>query len=81
MFGIAFVCLFTFAIIRFGLLTATIALFVARIGAATPFTLHATHWSAAASNWTIVLVGGLAVFGFYASRGGRFEMWNLGVDG
>jgi hypothetical protein len=77
-FGIAVVSLFTFAIIRFGLITATIALFVARIGAATPFTLHATHWSAAASNWTIVLVGGLAVFGYYSSRAGQplFGIWN-----
>jgi hypothetical protein len=47
------------------------ALFVVRTGNATPFTLQMTHWSASASNWTLALMAGLALFGFYASRSGQ----------
>jgi hypothetical protein len=68
---IAAVGLFTLVTIRGGLLAAAIALFVVRTGNATPFTLQMTHWSAAASNWTVALIVGLTLFGFYASRAGQ----------
>ncbi len=34
-------------------------------------TLQPGHWSATASNATIVVVVGLALFGFYAARAGK----------
>jgi hypothetical protein len=34
-------------------------------------TLDVSHWSATASNGTIVLLGGIAIFAFYASRAGQ----------
>jgi hypothetical protein len=70
-FEIAAVALFTTVTIRGGLLAAAIALFVVRTGNATPFTPHMTHWSATASSWTLALIVGLALFGFYASRAGK----------
>jgi len=63
--------LFTSVMIRFGLLPALIALFVSSVGQVVPLTLDVTHWSAAPSNHTLALVVVLALFGFYASRGGR----------
>ena len=34
-------------------------------------TLEFSHWRADASNWTMALIVGLALFGFYASRAGQ----------
>jgi hypothetical protein len=61
--------LFTFVMIRFGLLAAAIARIVFGLCQAVPYTLQVSHWSAAPSNWTIAGIIALALFGFYASRG------------
>jgi hypothetical protein len=77
---IAIVTVFTTVIIRFGLLSAVIALTVAKIAPAIPLTLQLSHWSATASNMTLFGILMLALFGFYASRAGRplfgrLEQW------
>lgn len=65
------VTLFTFVMIRFGLLAALIALFISSVGQVVPLTLDMTHWSASASNHTVAFVVALACFGFYAARAGQ----------
>jgi hypothetical protein len=40
-------------------------------GQTMPLTLDVSDWSAAASNWTLALLVGLTLFGFYASRAGQ----------
>ena len=68
---VSIVALFTFVLIRFGLLAAAIAAITFRLGTAVPLTLDLSHWSATPSNWTLAGVIALALFGYYASRGGR----------
>lgn len=63
--------LLTVVLVRFGLLPFAVALFVPRIVSGIPFTLEMSHWSAAASNWTLVLLMALTAFGFYAARAGQ----------
>jgi len=70
-YEIAVVCLFTFVMMRFGLLSAAITRIVVNVCEAVPFTLHVSHWSATPSNWTIAGIIALALFGFYASRAGE----------
>ncbi|HKB09382.1 MAG TPA: hypothetical protein VKD69_01970, partial [Vicinamibacterales bacterium] len=65
------ITLFTFALIRFGLLVAAVMRIVIGVCQAIPFTLQAAHWSATPSNWTVVAIVLLAAFGFYASRAGE----------
>ena len=62
---------FTFVLIRFGLLVAATARIVVGICQTVPFTLQVSHWSATPSNWTIAAIVLLAAFGFYASRAGE----------
>ena len=68
---IAMVMVFTTVVIRFGLLPAVIAMTVAKVVPAIPLTLQFSHWSATASNMTLLGILMLALFGFYASRSGR----------
>ena len=68
---VSIVALFTFVLIRFGLLAAAIAAITFRLGTTVPLTLDLSHWSATPSNWTLAGVIALALFGYYASRGGR----------
>jgi len=65
------VVLFTFVMIRFGLLAALVALFIVNVCQIVPLSLDMTHWSAAGSNQTIGLVIALTLFAFYASRAGQ----------
>ena len=67
----AIVIVFTTVVIRFGLLPAVIAMTVAKVVPAIPLTLELSHWSATASNMTLLGILMLALFGFYASRSGR----------
>jgi len=62
--------LFVVVMIRFGLLSALVALFVFSLGETVPLTLNVSHWSAASSNQTMALIAALAVFAFFASRAG-----------
>jgi hypothetical protein len=61
----------TFVVMRFGLLSLVVARFVWGLLLAGPMTLDVSHWSATASNGTIVLLGAIAIFAFYASRAGQ----------
>jgi hypothetical protein len=78
-YEIAAVVLFTFVMLRFGLLAAAVARIVLGLCESIPFTLQVAHWSAAPSNWTIAGIIGLALYGFYASRTGQplFGNWEL----
>jgi hypothetical protein len=63
--------LLTLLTMRFGLLSLIVAWFTWRLLAAVPMTLEFTHWRAIPSNWTLAMLIGLALFGFYASRAGK----------
>lgn len=63
--------LLTLVAIRYGLLSLVVTWFVWGIITAVPMTLQFSHWRADASNWTLALLVGLALFGFYASRAGQ----------
>ena len=63
--------LLTLLTMRFGLLSLIVAWFTWRLLAAVPMTLEFTHWRAIPSNWTLAMLIGLALFGFYASRAGQ----------
>jgi serine/threonine-protein kinase len=69
--------LFVGVMIRFGLLSALVALFVFNLGETVPLSLNVSHWSAASSNQTIALVVALTLFAFYASRAGAPLFGNL----
>ncbi|HJZ76663.1 MAG TPA: serine/threonine-protein kinase [Vicinamibacterales bacterium] len=70
-YEIIVVAMFTFVLIRYGLLAAAVARILAGLCEAIPFTLQVSHWSATPSNWTVAAIVLLAVFGFYASRAGE----------
>jgi hypothetical protein len=65
------VALFTFVMIRFGLLAALVALVVLNVCRITPLTLELKHWSAAGSTQTLGVIVALTIFAFYASRAGQ----------
>ena len=70
-FPLASGALLTLLAMRFGLLSLVVAWFTWRLLAAVPMTLEVTHWRAAASNWTLAMLIGLVMFGFYAARAGQ----------
>jgi hypothetical protein len=70
-FPLATGALLTFVALRFGLLSLVVTWFVKGVLEAVPMTLDVSHWSASASNWTLALILGLTLFGFYASRAGQ----------
>jgi hypothetical protein len=63
--------LLTLVAIRFGLLSLAVTWFAWGMLGAVPLTLEFSHWRADASNWTLALLVGLTLFGFYASRAGQ----------
>jgi len=63
--------LLTLVAIHYGLLSLVVTWFVWGIITAVPMTLQFSHWRADASNWTLALLVGLTLFGFYASRAGQ----------
>jgi len=65
------VALFTFVMIRFGLLAALVALVVLNVCQIMPLTLELKHWSAAGATQTLVFIAALTIFAFYASRAGQ----------
>jgi len=70
-FPLATGVLLTVTAVRWGLLVLVVALFTWGVLEAVPMTLDVSHWSATASNWTVALLGGLALAGFYAARAGQ----------
>jgi hypothetical protein len=59
------------ALVRFGLLVTTVAVVVDNMITTVPIPPHLSDWSAAAADWTLVLLIGLACFGFHAARSGQ----------
>ena len=66
LFGI-FVALFIFALMRFGLLTATVAFFTWHILSILPLTTNFSSWFASATILVSIVLVGIAFFGFYIS--------------
>jgi serine/threonine-protein kinase len=81
LFGIPFVILWTGLLVTtlviFGMLPLTVAFFVNQTLNNGPFTLDMSKQYAGTSLWTLVLVAGVAAFGFYASRGNEPLLGNL----
>jgi serine/threonine-protein kinase len=59
------------ALLRFGLLVATIGLIVEHALTGTPFPARLSGWAATSAIWMLVLVVGLMLFGFYSARAGQ----------
>jgi len=59
-----------FIVVRYGLLVTAITLGLGNVGAGMPLTPHFSHWTATTSNLAIVVIVGLAAFGYYAARAG-----------
>jgi hypothetical protein len=70
-FVAAFVTPLVATLIYFGILPVVIAFFVNQVLGNAPLTLQSSMPFAPVSFWVMGLVLGLAVFGFYASRGGQ----------
>ena len=70
-FALASGALLTVVAVRFGLLSLVVTWFTWGLIAAVPMTLEFSHWRADASNWTLALLIGMTLFGFYASRAGQ----------
>ena len=79
-FPLASGVLLTVVTVRFGVLALVVARFTWGILETMPMTLNVSHWSAAASNWTLALLIGLTLFGFYASRAGQPLFGEIGKD-
>jgi hypothetical protein len=63
--------LMTFVLVRFGLLAMAITILVFSTTSRLPLSLDLSAWYAVNSNWTIVALVALFLFGFYASRAGQ----------
>jgi hypothetical protein len=61
----------TLAVYRFGLLVLAVLYFADNMATTVPLTLHASAWWATSSNLTLLLLIGLACFGYYAARAGQ----------
>jgi hypothetical protein len=58
-------------LMRFGLLAGTVGLFYHFILFATVITWHWDRWYAGPTIAVLAVAGGLALFGYYAARGGE----------
>jgi serine/threonine-protein kinase len=67
----AFVIPLVAVLLYFGILPVVIAFFVNQVLNNSPLTLQSSLPYAPVSLWVMLLVGSLAAFGFYASRGGQ----------
>jgi hypothetical protein len=70
-FVAAFVIPLVAVLIYFGILPVVIAFFVNQVLNNAPLTLQSSMPFAPIAFWVMALVLGLAMFGFYASRGGQ----------
>lgn len=61
----------TWVLYRSGLLAFAVAWCVWNVLTTVPMMPTVSHWSAAAGNWTIALLAGLALVGLYAARAGQ----------
>jgi hypothetical protein len=63
--------LLTFVVVRFGLLSLVVTWYFSGVLTAVPLRIDLSHWAAVPAAWTLVLLIGLTVFGFSASRAGQ----------
>jgi hypothetical protein len=70
-FGLAGVSTLVFVLLRFGLLTVTVLFVTSFLIASSVITLDTSKWFFPTSTTLLLIVAGLAVYGFYASRGGE----------
>jgi serine/threonine-protein kinase len=70
-FPLASGTLLTIIAFRFGLLALVVTWFTWGLIEAVPMTLQLSHWRAVPSNWTLAVLFGLTLYGFYASRAGQ----------
>ncbi|HVB38954.1 MAG TPA: hypothetical protein VND92_10470, partial [Vicinamibacterales bacterium] len=70
-FGLIVMGLLTFTVVRFGLLTITVALFVSNLLSSVPLSPSPSDWWATSGNLSLILLAGLVAFGFYAARAGQ----------
>jgi serine/threonine-protein kinase len=66
------------AMLRFGLLAMTVMFFVNNVANSAPFTLNSADWFAPSSYVAILLILGLALYGFVISRGGEPLLGRVG---
>ena len=71
LFPLASGALMTIVAMRSGLLSLVVARFVWGLLGGVPMTLQFSRWWAVPSNWTLALLIGLTLFGFYAARAGQ----------
>jgi tRNA A-37 threonylcarbamoyl transferase component Bud32 len=65
-------------VVRYGLLTTAVALFVGNLLDDVPLTIHFASWAGTNSIVVLAVVLGVAAFGFYASRSGQPLFGNFG---
>jgi hypothetical protein len=59
------------ALVRFGLLAATVSSIVDAALTGVPFPAHLSTWAGGSAIWTVVLLLTLMMFGFYSARAGQ----------
>jgi hypothetical protein len=79
-FALVVIGLFWFALFRYGLLPAILAITLADFLEQMPLTFDVTAWYAAPSLLTLALVAGLALFGFRSALAGRLLIRDAVLD-
>jgi serine/threonine-protein kinase len=70
-FGLVIWTIPILVLLRYGLVAFSAGLLVIFLVANLPLTSRLDHWSAAPTLWVLAVVGGVALWGFYTSLGGR----------
>jgi len=65
------IALITFAIFRYGVLVTVVMVLVDNIPSAVPMLDHGPTWATLPGTLSLMLIAGLAAFGFYAARAGQ----------
>ena len=67
-------------LIRFGLLTLTVALCLNNLLEVSPLTTHLSAWYAGSTIFAFSVIGALAIFGFYTSTAGKPRFLRVSLD-
>jgi hypothetical protein len=70
-FGLVVWSIVTFVLLRYGLLATIVGLFVILLLGDMPLTSRLDHWTAVPTLWVMATITGVAVWGAWASLGGR----------